>query len=81
VGTKPRSKPKYLAAKLFAIRQRLGLSQAQLARQLKFKVSCARVSEYETGFREPNLLVLLRYSELAGVNMETLVNDKVKLPE
>lgn len=52
-----------------------------MAKLLKFKVSYARVSEYETGLREPNLLVLLSYSRIAGVSMDTPVNDKVELPE
>lgn len=81
MGTKPRDRPKYLPEKLRTIRQRLGLSQSEVAKLLKFKTSYARVSEYESGFREPNLLVLLRYSQLAGVHVETLINDKVELPE
>lgn len=50
-----------------------------MAQQLGLKNSHARVSEYETGFREPNLLVLLRYSEIAKTCMCTLADDKLKL--
>jgi hypothetical protein len=35
----------------------------------------------KSGWREPDLLVLLRYSEVASVRVETLINDKVELPE
>jgi transcriptional regulator with XRE-family HTH domain len=80
MGQRPRAKPEHLAAKLFAIRQRLGLSQSQMAKVLEFKVSYSRVSECESGVREPNLLVLLSYARIAGVHMETLVNDRVELP-
>jgi transcriptional regulator with XRE-family HTH domain len=81
MGHRPRPKPKYLAAKLFAIRERLGLSQAEMARLLDFQLTPARISEYESSTREPNLIVLLRYSEVAGLHMETIVNDKADLPE
>ena len=81
MGQRPRRKPKKLAAKLFAIRQRLGLTQTQMAKLLNVHVSNARISEYESGIREPNLLVLLRYSEVAGLHMEPIANDKVELPE
>jgi len=42
--------------------------------------TAVRVSEYESGKRVPDLLVLLRYATLAGVSMETLVDDEMKLP-
>lgn len=77
MGQKPRPKPRHLAAKLHAIREALGLSQSEMAKALKLKVSYARVSEYETGAREPSLITLLRYSEIAGLHMETIVNDLV----
>ena len=73
-------RPKRLAAKLLAIRQRLGLSQSKLAKLLELKGSYARISEYENGIKVPSLLVLLRYSQIAKVHMETLVDDRVDLP-
>jgi len=79
MGQRPRPKPEYLAAKLLAIRERLGLSQSDMVRLLDCQLSRARICEYEKGVREPNLLVLLRYAEVAGLHMETIVNDKVKL--
>ncbi len=78
-GTHPR--PRHLAAKLRAIRKRFGVSQSRLAKLLEFKVSYARISEYEHGVRVPSLLVLLRYSQIAGIHMETLIDDKLELPE
>ena len=48
-----------------------------MARRLNFEVSCSRICEFEHGTREPNLMVLLRYSEVARVHMETLVDDLI----
>ena len=81
MGTRAREKPKHLPAKLREIRLHLGLSQSQIAKRLGFTTSYARVSEYETGAREPNLMVLLRYAQLARVHMETLVNDRINLAQ
>jgi hypothetical protein len=50
-----------------------------MVRLLDFQVSAHRISEYEHGVREPNLIVLLRYSLIAGINMQTIVNDKISL--
>lgn len=81
MGTRPRPQPKYLATKLRAIRQRLGVSQSELVRLLKIEMSPARVSEYELGTREPNLLTLLAYAKVARVSMERLVDDTQQLPD
>jgi transcriptional regulator with XRE-family HTH domain len=75
-----RQKPKRLSRKLLAIRQRLGVSQTEMARLLELKKTYTVVSSYESGRREPDLLVLLRYARLVRVSMETLVDDKLDLP-
>jgi transcriptional regulator with XRE-family HTH domain len=74
-----RPKPKHLPAKLLAIREALGASQSQLAKALNVKITCARISEYEHGTREPNLLVLLAYSHLAEIPLERIINDDLDL--
>lgn len=83
MGTKPRAKPERLAAKLFQIRQGLGLSQSQLANLLDFTIKqrIARVSEFENGVREPYLSLLLRYARLIGVPVDVLIDDDLNLPE
>jgi len=73
----PRAKPKYLAAKLLAIRQGRKLSQPKMARLLKIRDS--RVSQYETGKREPNLMVLLAYARAGQVTVEQLIDDDLDL--
>lgn len=82
MGRSYRSRPKKLGAKLKLIRTRLGLTQPQMIEMLAVKdepLRPASISGYELGQREPPLLVLLRYAQIAGVTMETLVDDKVKL--
>ena len=73
---KPRRRqPKKLAKKLKPVRKALGLSQTQMAKKLDLKVAYTVVSAFERGKQEPDLLILLRYAKLAGVQMETLVDD------
>ena len=43
--------------------------------------SPARISEYETGAREPSLWVLLAYGRVARVHLETLIDDEATLPQ
>ena len=75
-----RLKPKRLAQKLVQIRTALGLSQNELIRALDVELTQNRISEYETGKGEPPLPVLLMYARVAGVCMDTLVDDKLDLP-
>ena len=76
-------KPKRLAQKLLQIRQGLGLSQNGLIRDLGLagQLSQGKISEFETGRREPSLLILLKYARAAGVVMDVLVDDELDLPE
>jgi transcriptional regulator with XRE-family HTH domain len=77
-----RPKPERLAEKLRQVREALGLSQTEMLKRLGFdeSMSYARISEYETGQREPSLLTLLAYSRAAGVHMEVLADDGKELP-
>lgn len=70
---------KKLARKLLAIRQRLGVSQTDMARLLKLEISYTAVSAYELGTREPDLLTLLQYARVAGISTDVLIDDKLKL--
>ena len=81
----PRWRPQHLAAKLLSIRQHLGLSQSRLIECLDLDrvdlyLETARISEYEHGTREPNLMVLLRYARVAKVRVENLIDDNLDLP-
>ena len=79
MGKQARPRPQQLAAKLLAIRQRLGVSQSGMVRLLDFQVSVARVSEYEHGLREPNLLTLLAYSRAANIPVEKIIDDELTI--
>jgi transcriptional regulator with XRE-family HTH domain len=39
------------------------------------------VSAFESGAREPSLLVLLEYAHVANVSVECLIDDGLDLPE
>lgn len=82
MGSKPQYRPKNLAGKLRQIRNALGLSQSGMLRRLgaEHSYSAARISEYETGVREPSLWVLLAYARVARVHLESLIDDEATLP-
>ena len=75
-------KPERLATKLRQIREAFGLSQSEMVRRLGLtgKLSRAMLSQFETGAREPALLVLLKYARAAKVPMDVLVDDGLDLP-
>jgi transcriptional regulator with XRE-family HTH domain len=79
VFQRERRRPKRLGEKLLAIRRKLEVSQSQLAKLLNFDKGVARISEYENGIREPDLLLLLKYSELVHVSINVLADDSREL--
>jgi transcriptional regulator with XRE-family HTH domain len=83
MGRSNRKKPVRLGAKLYAIRERLNITQEQMIERLNcpdFPLYPASVSQYEQGKREPPLLVLMAYARAAGVAMEILVDDDLDVP-
>jgi transcriptional regulator with XRE-family HTH domain len=82
MGTKPRLRQKRIPEKLRAIRDALGLSQTEMLKRLGVEalIEYNRISEFETGKREPPLLVLLRYAEAAGICTDVLIDDERDLP-
>lgn len=85
MGSASRQSPKFLAQKLFVIRQALdgGLSQEEMVSRLGFtgEINRTYISRYETGTLEPPLSVLLRYAEVAGLHLEVLADDELLLPD
>jgi transcriptional regulator with XRE-family HTH domain len=83
MGSKSRNQPKNLARKLLQIRNKLGLSQSQMLRRLGAADSFtpARISEYESGARQPSLWMLLAYGRVARVHLESLIDDEASLPD
>ena len=89
MGKQARARPRYLGAKLLTIRKRLCYSQSEMVRLLTLKMSTApisryelgtaRISEYESGIREPNLFVLLAYARAGDVSVDDLIDDDKEL--
>ena len=77
-----RRRPERLAEKLRKIRNALGLSQTELHKSLGVEedIPYTRISDYELGKNEPTLIVLLEYARVAGVHLETIVDDRLDLP-
>jgi transcriptional regulator with XRE-family HTH domain len=78
-----RPRPERLGEKLRQIRDALGLSQTEMLRRLEAEdlIAYSQISQYETGSREPPLMILLQYARAAGVSMETLADDELDLPD
>ena len=78
----PRPRPERLAEKLRDIRIGLGLSQTQMLKQLEMqeRLHYGRISEYESGKREPTLMTILQYARAARVHIEDIVDDELDLP-
>lgn len=83
MGTRARRKPERLAEKLLNVRIALGDSQNGLIRRLGLtdELTQSDISAFERGTREPPLDILLKYSELARVWVNTLIDDAMDLPE
>lgn len=79
----PRERPERLALKLLQIRNALGFSQSEMLKHLGIDGSGYRhyISHFETGKREPSLLVLLEYARAANIYVEVLIDDNLDLPE
>lgn len=82
MGTNPRVRPKRLAEKLRYIRASLNLTQDELVRKLAIEglTTQSKISEFESGKREPSSLMLLAYARLAGVCVDVLIDDALDLP-
>lgn len=84
MGRASRNKPVKLAPKLLSIRNELGLSQTELVEKLAIEdipLYKSDISKYESGKREPPLLILLQYARLANVIVDVLIDDELNLPE
>jgi len=60
------------------------MSQSAMLRQLgaehSLQTARARISEFESGTREPSLLILLAYARVARIHLEILIDDEATLP-
>lgn len=83
MGGAKRQLPKRLPVKLRLIREALGCTQEEMVKRLGLEGELPRsyLSRFEAGEREPSMKVLLKYSEIARVWINALVDDSVDLPE
>lgn len=81
MGRGSREKPTRLGKKLLQIRKHLGFSQDGIVRALGLSLRLTRndISKYERGVREPALPVILKYARAAGVKVEELIDDEMRL--
>ena len=63
------------------IRRQLGLTQDQMAGNLGLNSESrrARVSEWEAGKAEPKREFLIKYADLAKIEIKTLIDDREKI--
>jgi transcriptional regulator with XRE-family HTH domain len=82
MGKANRQKPERLAEKLRQIRLSLGLSQSEMVKRLGVEdlITYNKISHFELGRREPSLIILARYAEVAGVCSDVLIRDELDLP-
>ncbi len=82
MGRALRQRPVNLAGKLRQIRDALGLSQNGMIARLGLRDEIYQdyISAYERGIREPPLPILLKYARLAGICVEALIDDEMRLP-
>jgi hypothetical protein len=84
MGERPRLRPARLGAKLKEIRQRIdgGLTQVEMIKRLGFteeELPQDRISKFERGVMEPNLVVLCAYADAANCYLEVLARDDLSL--
>ena len=76
-----RPRPLNLARKLRDIREYLGFSQNEMLRALGLAETSNRslISGFELGTKEPSLITLIAYADLAKITVDAIVRDNVDL--
>jgi transcriptional regulator with XRE-family HTH domain len=83
MGRGARRRLNFLGIKLRALRAGLGgLTQAELIERLGLTdyLNQGDISAFEQGRRDPDLLTLKAYADVAGISTDDLINDEAKLP-
>lgn len=83
MGRSIKVRPARLAEKLLQIRLRLNLTQTELFERLNYRFSplfIGHISDIELGKRVPSIPMLLCYARLAGISLESIVDDEMELP-
>jgi transcriptional regulator with XRE-family HTH domain len=60
----------------------MGLSQNGIIERLGLTdyIERGKISDFERGVREPDLLTLKAYADEAGISVDDLIDDNVRLP-
>jgi transcriptional regulator with XRE-family HTH domain len=72
-----RKSPKKLGQKMREVRLRLEMTQEEVAKQLG--TDSGAISRFERGLRDPSLLEILAFSQMSGVGVELLIDDRQSL--
>lgn len=83
MGRAKRIRPKRLGEKLLAVRRFFDCSLADMAEKLstdEFILRRTDISKYELDTNEPPLPILLEYSRVSNIPVETLIDDNLDLP-
>ena len=77
----PKTIPDNLGKKLKMIRKKSGYTLDAMAEKLGMEGASrrARVYEWESGSRQPDLNILLLYARIADVSTDVLIDDELKL--
>lgn len=80
-----------LPEKLLAIREFLNLGEVEMLKSLESDITSqtgrpcnikpGKLSEYENGRLEPNLLILVAYGRLGKVHLELIADDRITVRE
>lgn len=86
MGRGRRARPKRIQEKVCVIRQKLAITQDELAARLikhgaEETTHSGYIADFETGKRAPSLLGVLAYAKLIGVCADVLLDDEIELPE
>lgn len=76
-----RPRPVKLAEKLKEIRTSLGFSQSEMLRALGLEEKANRslISGFELGTKEPSLITLIAYADLANTTVDAIIRDNISL--
>jgi transcriptional regulator with XRE-family HTH domain len=76
-----RPRPAKLAEKLKQIRLHLSFSQDEMLRALGLaeKSNRSLISGFELGTKEPSLITIISYADLAQVTVDVIVRDNIDL--
>ena len=83
MGTAKTWRVERLPQKLLIIRESLDLTQDEIIKRLGLegRIRRNKISEYETGKRQPPMPVVLAYARLAGISTDVLIDDEMDLSE